>query len=370
MIEAVLRRTLRDERPRLIATLLRSAGSIDAAEDALQDAALAALVQWPRQVPRNPAAWLLATARRRVIDRVRHAREAGSASEAMQRAATMTHAEPEAVATAIDDELRVLCWLCDESLTIESQVALALHVVAGSSTEQIAERLRCAHDAASKRISRAKKQISQRSLDLDALTQARVRERLPAVLAVIFAMFTEAHGHAASRAMLDDSLRLARLLCELAPEHGPSASLLALLCFGAARDESRWTEQGASISIEHQNRARWSRPALEQGLRALHRARALGDDSVYRRHAEIAWQHCAAPCFAQTDWTEIVRQYDALVALDATPVAMLNRAIALSMRDGPEAGLRALEPLERSLAHDRWFAHARAAMLARATGRD
>lgn len=370
MIEAVLRRTLRDERPRLIAALLRSAGSIDAAEDALQDAALAALVQWPRQVPRNPAAWLLATARRRVIDRVRHARATGSASEAMQRAATMTHAEPEAVATAIDDELRVLCWLCDESLTIESQVALALHVLAGSSTEQIAERLRCAHDAASKRISRAKKQISQRSIDLDALTQARVRERLPAVLAVIFAMFTEAHGHAASRAMLDDSLRLARLLCELAPEHGPSASLLALLCFGAARDESRWTEQGASISIEHQDRARWSRPALEQGLRALHRARALGDDSVYRRHAEIAWQHCAAPCFAQTDWTEIVRQYDALVALDATPVAMLNRAIALSMRDGPEAGLRALEPLERSLAHDRWFAHARAAMLARATGRD
>jgi RNA polymerase sigma-70 factor, ECF subfamily len=340
----------REQAPRLVGGLLRLTRDLDLAEDLAHDAMEAALQQWPRTgVPDNPAAWLQAVAHRRAVD---HLRRQERYSRAQTRIAAElrteeTMPEPD---TVEDDVLRLMLITCHPALTAESQIALTLRLVGGLTAREIARAFMVPEPTIVRRITRAKAALASVARDAGAdvpfeLPAAGDRTaRLPAVLQVVYLIFTE--GYAATggeqwiRADLcDEAIRLGDLVARLFPDP-ETRGLLALMWLQVSRSPARIDATGEPVLLEDQNRDLWDRPAIHRGLSALHASLAGGPPGFYTLQAIVAAGHAQASTPGETDWVTIAGAYDRLAELSSSPVLLLNRAVAHGMADGPDAGLR------------------------------
>jgi len=350
---APLDAVVRAEWPRIVASLIRTTGDWDLAEDCAQDATERALLTWPRDgVPDNPAAWLTSVARRRALDVLRRRR---TESQALQDVVAMTdrvNATLDAGSGYADDRLRLLFTCCHPDLTMQDQVALTLKSVSGLSTREIARLLLVKEQTMSQRLRRLRQQIARSGLALSVPPTDEIGDRVDSVLAVIYLVFTEGYsgteGTGVRDELADEAIALTQLATWLLPEHSEAHALRALILLQHARRPARINRTGALIPLEEQDRTRWDRPLIAAGLEALQLARTAADVSdgsigVYRVQAEIAAMHSTATRPGAVDWAAIVSWYDALLHATASPVVAMNRVIAIGMRDGPEAGLAALE---------------------------
>jgi len=276
-LSQILTDIVRREKSGVVAALVRRLGSIDAAEEAFQEAVLAALPSWQNGVPQNPAAWLTTAAKNYARDVVRHQRIVQAQSALLAEHDMET---PATLDSVNDDQLRLIFTCCHPALTLDSQVALTLKVVAGLGTEEIARAFLCPEKTVSQRITRAKKTIEERRPPYEVPGRSELPRRLDPVLAVVYLVFNEGHTTRQGPLMrLDlqaEALRLARLLCDLLPNQAEVFGLYALIALSVARAETRMDEQGDLLLLSEQDRSRWDRAAIKEGLLALQRARRLG----------------------------------------------------------------------------------------------
>ncbi len=362
----------------MLATLIRLLRDFDLAEEALSEAFTAALEQWPREgLPANPRAWLVSAGRFKAIDAMRRRARfdtglAGLADELAAEGADPAEAVGE---TLPDDRLRLIFTCCHPALAPEAQVAMTLREVCGLTTEEIASAFLVPPSTLAQRIVRAKAKIRDARIPYQVPQPAELSGRLDAVLRVVYLVYNEGYaastGDALTRADLSaEAIRLGRLLVELLPE--PEVlGLLALMLLQDSRRAARTTEAGDLVLLEDQDRSRWDRAAIAEGLAIVRRAfdaRRLGP---YQLQAAIASVHAGAPEAAATDWARIVALYDLLREIAASPVIELNRAAAVAMRDGPAAGLALIDAiLARGDLVDYQPAHAARAELCRRLGRN
>jgi RNA polymerase sigma-70 factor (ECF subfamily) len=341
---------VRLEKSRVVGALMRGLGNLDTAEEAFQEAVLAALSSWHHGVPANPAAWLTTAARNFIRDTWRHQRIVDARAPFLLEDDKVSPQTPDSIA---DDQLRLIFTCCHPALTLDSQVALTLKVVAGFTTDEIARAFLCPEKTITQRITRAKKAIDEQHLPYEVPERAELPERLAPVLAVVYLVFNEGHTtHQGPLMRLDlqaESLRLAHLLCDLLPNESEVFGLFSLIALSIARAGTRTDERGDLLLLSEQDRSRWDRRAIKEGLVALQRTRRLGGSGPYTVQAEISACHATAPTWAATDWREILRCYDHLWALSLSPVVALNRAVAVCMYRGPAAGLEALVEIEAML---------------------
>jgi RNA polymerase sigma factor (sigma-70 family) len=360
---------VRAERGRIVGGLLRLCGSLDAAEEAFQEAALAALQAWRAEVPSNPGAWLMTAAKNSVKD-ARRRRAVAETNAPLLVEDDMDTGDT--VDTVSDDCLRLIFTCCHPELSTDNQIALTLKVVAGFSTEEIARAFVCSEATVSQRILRAKQTLEDKKVGYAVPERHDLAPRVLAVLGVVYAMFNEGHtGRTGPLMRLDlqaEALRLGRLLCDLVPREPEAFGALAIMAFAAARAHTRVDDEGLPILLAAQDRSRWDKEILREGLMSLRRARTLGGRGPYVLQAEIAAAHVTAPTWESTDWATIVAAYDALAEIAPSPIVSLNRAVAVSMLAGPSAGLAVLKALERPLADYHLFYAVRADMLERAGG--
>ena len=364
----------RAESGRVLATLIRLLRDFDRAEEALHDAFLAAHEQWPKTgVPANPRAWLVSAGRFKAIDRIRRRVKLGEIAKEI--AATEEEAwMPQDVDPIADDALRLIFTCCHPQIPADARIALTLREVAGLTTEEIAAAFLSRTPAIAQRIVRAKSRIKELALPYEVPEPDQLAVRLDGVLHVIYLIFNEgysaSHGAAAIRTELcAEAIRLCRQLVELKPE--PDAmGLLALLLLQDARRGARVGPEGDIVLLADQDRSRWDRAQIAEGAGLVQRAIAVQPVAAYTIEAAIAAVHCDAATAADTDWVEIAALYDLLLRADASPVVELNRAVAIAMRDGPEAGLRLIEALLARGELSRFrYAHAAKADLLRRLGR-
>ncbi|NUP29781.1 MAG: sigma-70 family RNA polymerase sigma factor [Nocardia sp.] len=367
----------RAEFGRAVATVARLTGDIELAEDAVQEAFATALRTWPRDgVPARPGAWITTTARNRALDRLR--REAARSDK--ERDAVRFDPEPAPADPDTgfsDDRLVMIFTCCHPALAEPARVALTLRFVCGLRTAEIARMFLQPEATVAQRITRAKAKIRQARIPLRVPPARLLPERAPTVLAVVYLLFTEGYfataGPSAVRDELcDEAIRVGRLLCELLPDaeravRSESHALLALMLLTDSRRAQRRTGDGELVPLAEQDRNRWDRVAIRAGLNHLVRAAADGN-GPYLAQARIAAAHATAPDWAATDWPAIVAAYDDLLALAPSPVARVNRAIAVGLRDGPEAGLLALDAVagDQRLAGGQLVTAARADLYRRA----
>lgn len=341
----------RIESSRVIATLARLTGDVGLAEDLAQDALLAALEQWPETgVPRNAGAWLTAVAKRRAIDGWRRQ------TALRERYQTLAHSLEETIDgdpddVIRDDLLRLIFVSCHPVLPPESRVALTLRLLGGLTTEEIARAFLVPSPTIGQRISRAKRTLSAAKVPFEVPDRSELKERLGAVLEVLYLVFNE--GYAATSGdgwmrpgLCREALRLGRTLAELLPAEPEVHGLVALMEFQSSRLGARTAPDGSAILLQDQDRSRWNRLQITRGVAALARADSLGRArGPYVLQAALAACHATAPHSADTDWALIVALYDALAAIAPSPVVDLNRAVAVSMASGPDAGLTAVDRL-------------------------
>lgn len=349
--------TFRIERARLVAGLARVVRNVDLAEELAQDALVVALSEWPSTgVPANPGAWLMAAAKRRAIDHLRHVTMRTRKHEALARAAAASTADPvAAIEAAADDDLGdellgLVFTACHPILSRDARAALTLRVVCGLTTGEIARAFLTSEATIAQRISRAKNAIARAGLTFAVPRGAEQAARLPSVLEVVYLVFNEGYAATSGADRLRQDLcleaqRLGRVLAGLMPDDGEVLGLLALMEIQASRHAARVGPDGALIPLPEQDRTRWDPWLIRQGLDALTRSEALGGDGPYALQAAIAACHARARRAADTDWRRIAALYDRLRLVVPSPVVDLNRAIAYSMADGPEAGLRLLDAI-------------------------
>jgi RNA polymerase sigma-70 factor, ECF subfamily len=350
---------LRSARPRAVGALLRYFRDLDLAEEAFQEACLAALKKWPEQgPPRDPSAWLIFVGRNAAIDGVRRrARlEPLSAEEPQGSLEDEENALAERLDNAHyrDDILRLLFICCDPQLPATQQVALALRIVCGLSVKQIARAFLVSDSAMEQRITRAKSCIARADVPFETPGAPERAQRLTAVAAVLYLIFNEGYsatgGDAHIRAPLcEEAIRLARLLLRLFQHEPEMMGLLALLLLQHARAPARLDADGCIVLLEDQDRARWNGAMISEAHALLDKALRHGRPGPYQIQASIAAVHSRAPRFADTDWAQIDRQYARLEQLSPSPVVTLNRAVAVSKLHGPAAALAMLEPLADAL---------------------
>jgi RNA polymerase sigma-70 factor (ECF subfamily) len=367
----------RTESRRVFATLIRLLGDFDRAEEALHDAFRAALEQWPRDgVPANPRAWLVSTGRFKAIDAIRRrARfDASLVMLAEQLDQDMSGIPGQETEDVEDDRLRLIFTCCHPALPADARIALTLREVCGLTTEEIARAFLVPPPTLAQRIVRAKNKIRDAGIPYQVPAIEELPERLETVLHVIYLVFNEGYsassGNTLTRADLSgEAIRLGRLLLELLPE--PEVmGLLALMLLHESRRAARTSPEGDLVLLEDQDRARWDRALIAEGQELVVRALSSRRFGPYTLQAAIAAVHAEAPTAADTDWAEIVGLYDALMRLEPTPVVELNRAAAVAMRDGPEAGLALIDAiLARGDLEDYYPAHAARAELNRRLGR-
>jgi RNA polymerase sigma-70 factor (ECF subfamily) len=367
----------RTESRRVYATLVRLLGDFDLAEDALHDAFSAALDQWSRDgVPANPRAWLVSTGRFKAIDNIRRrARFDKSLAIIAQELDANVEDEWEPDEEGLgDDRLRLIFTCCHPALSPDARIALTLREVCGLTTEEIARAFITAPSTLAQRIVHAKAKIRDAKIPYQVPGPSELPERLDTVLRVIYLVFNEGYsassGESLTRADLSgEAIRLARLLVELLPE--PEAiGLLALMLLHESRREARTEANGDLILLEDQDRTRWNTALIGQGLELVERALRTRQFGAYTLQAAISAVHANAARPEETDWAQIVGLYDVLAQNEPSPIVELNRAVAVAMRDGPEAGLVLIEEiLAAGQLADYYLAHAARADLSRRLGR-
>jgi RNA polymerase sigma-70 factor (ECF subfamily) len=365
------------ESRRVLATLIRLLGDFDLAEEAMQEAFAAAVERWPVEgVPRNPRAWLVSTGRFKAIDGLRRrARFDASLATVVEQLGDGVTAAVEVDDEGVeDDRLRLIFTCCHPALPPDAQIALTLREVCGLTTEEIARAFLSPAPTLAQRIVRAKSKIKTARIPYQVPSRADLPERLASVLACIYLVFNEGYsassGSSLTRHDLSaEAIRLGRLLVELLPE--PEAvGLLALMLLHESRRETRTSPDGELVLLDDQDRSRWNREQIAEGVALVDRAMRSRQFGPYTLQAAIGALHAEAPTAGETDWAEIVGLYDVLLRADPSPVVELNRAAAVGMRDGPEAGLRLIDALlARGELADYAPAHSARAELCRRLGR-
>lgn len=357
IIRATIHATWRVVQPRLIATLSRMLRDVPLAEELTQDALVAALEAWPSiGVPDNPGAWLMTTARRRALDHLRRGRmladKHGMLARDMLQEQEIVPDFDAGLDDDIDDEmLRLIFTACHPILSREARAALALRMICGLTTSEIARAYLVPEATISQRIVRAKRTLSGSGLAYETPCGEALSERLASVLEVIYLIFNE--GYLAARGdewlrpqLCDEALRMGRVLAGLAPDEPEVHGLVALMDLNAARAHARIDANGDPILLMDQDRALWDRSQIRRGLRALERARELGGAGrFYALQAAIAACHATAETAADTDWRRIAQLYAELAQLVRSPIIELNRAVAVGMAEGPQAGLDVLDEI-------------------------
>jgi RNA polymerase sigma-70 factor, ECF subfamily len=352
-IRDVLDAAYRADSRRILATLIRLLGDFDRAEDALHDAFRAALEQWPSEgIPANPRAWLVSAGRFKAIDRIR--KESHTAVsiepfiEQLPDTAAPSPAEPEDESVE-DDRLRLIFTCCHPALAPDARIALTLREVCGLTTEEIAQAFLTSPSTLAQRIVRAKAKIREARIPYQVPSTHELPDRLDSVLQVVYLVFNEGYsassGKQLTRADLsDEAIRLGRLLLELLPE-SEVMGLLALMLLQESRRAARSTSKGEIILLDDQDRSLWNRDQIAEGTLLAERALASRRFGPYTLQAMIAAVHAEAPAAAATDWAQIVGLYDVLMRVDPSPIVALNRAVAVAMRDGAQAGLELIDAI-------------------------
>jgi RNA polymerase sigma factor (sigma-70 family) len=348
----------RQEYARVVASVLRIARDIDLAEEIVQEAFEQALERWPRTgTPDRPGAWLLTTARRRAIDRVRRGRLAEAKADALAYETTLAAGDeipdvtdPETIA---DDRLRLVFTCCHPGLPPDSRVALTLKLVGGLSTAEIARAFLVPEPTIAQRLVRAKRTIRDRALPYEVPEGAELADRLPAVLAVVYLIFNEGYAAHSGDALVrldlcEEALRLGHMLVELMPLESEVLGLVALMELQTSRAATRADADGNLVLLADQDRSRWDRSRITRGLALLERAGPVAGAGPYQLQAAIAACHARATSWEATDWEAIVTLYRALAEASPSPVIELNRAVAIGFARGPAAGLVALDGIDAS----------------------
>ncbi|GAA1934752.1 RNA polymerase sigma factor [Microbacterium aoyamense] len=361
--DVVLARIVREESGRIVAALTASLRNLDLAEESVAEAVVEALREWRvRGIPPRPGAWLMQAARHNALDRLRR--------EQRFRERMPLLVEPDALVETdaeVDERLPLLFGCCHPALSPDAQLALTLRAVCGLTTEQIARATLTAPTTVGQRISRAKRKIGAAGIPIRVPEGAQRRERLDIVLTVVSTMYSEAHllagaDAAADRDLADDAVWLASVVADALPKEAEAHGLVALLLFHRAREGARAVD-GDLVLLADQDRAKWDAGLLAGARAALLRAAMLRSPGRWQLHAAIAACHADAPTAAETDWLQVLTLYDMLLAYDRSPIARLNRSVALLRVEGPDAALAELDAIASELAGFHLWHAVRAAVL-------